>query len=106
AGEGIVRLDVLLAVGANEVLERVGGEPTVEPVYGLAARWIAYAERERAQGAGALTFDAISILGSHLAELARAHAAELFGRQEFQTLVEHLRGSVPSVVKDVGSERV
>ena len=104
AGEGMVRLDVLLAVGASEVLERVGGEPTTEPVYGLAARWIPYAERERAQRAGALTFDAISILGSHLAELARAHAAELFGRQEFQTLVEHLRASVPSVVKDVGGD--
>nr|MDQ6943263.1 FHIPEP family type III secretion protein [Candidatus Eremiobacteraeota bacterium] len=54
--------------------------------------------------AGALTFDAISIVGSHLAEIARAHAAELFGRQEFQTLVEHLRGLVPSVVKDVGGD--
>ncbi len=104
AGEGVVRLDVLLAVGASEVLERVGGEPTTEPVYGLGARWIPYAELERAQRAGALTFDAISIVGSHLAELARAHAAELFGRQEFQTLVEHLRASVPSVVKDVGGD--
>jgi flagellar biosynthesis protein FlhA len=102
--EGIVRLDRLVAVAAPEVLARLGGEPTTEPVYGLAARWIAYDERERAQNAGALTFDAISILGSHLAEIARAHSAELFGRQEFQTLVEHLRGLVPSVVKDVGGD--
>jgi flagellar biosynthesis protein FlhA len=102
--EGIVRLDRLVAVAATEVLAHIGGEPTTEPVYGLAARWIAYDERERAQNAGALTFDAISILGSHLAEIARAHAAELFGRQEFQTLVEHLRGLVPSVVKDVGGD--
>jgi flagellar biosynthesis protein FlhA len=102
--EGIVRLDRLVAVAAPEILERTGGEPTSEPVYGLAARWIAYDERERAQAAGALTFDAISILGSHLAEVARAHAAELFGRQEFQTLVEHVRTFAPSVVKDVGTD--
>jgi flagellar biosynthesis protein FlhA len=102
--EGVVRLDRLVAVAAPDVLERLGGEPTTEPVYGLAARWIAPGERERAQHAGALTFDAISILGSHLAETARTHAAELFGRQEFQTLVEHLRGLVPSVVKDVGGD--
>jgi flagellar biosynthesis protein FlhA len=102
--EGIVRLDRLVAVAAPEVLAHIGGEPTTEPVYGLAARWIAYDARERAEQAGALTFDAISILGSHLAEIARAHAAELFGRQEFQTLVEHLRGLVPSVVKDVGGD--
>jgi flagellar biosynthesis protein FlhA len=102
--QGIVRLDHLVAVGAADVLARVGGEPAVEPVYGLDARWIPSDERERAQQAGALTFDAISIVGSHLAEIARTHAAELFGRQEFQTLVEHLRASVPSVVKDVGTE--
>ncbi|HTJ26220.1 MAG TPA: flagellar biosynthesis protein FlhA [Candidatus Limnocylindria bacterium] len=102
--EGSVRLDRLVAVAAAEVLERVGGEPTTEPVYGLAARWIAYEERERAQQAGALTFDAISIIGSHLSEIARTHAPELLGRQEFQTLVEHLRASVPSVMKDVGGE--
>ena len=102
--QGIVRLDRLVAVGNADVLARVGGEPTTEPVYGLDARWIPDDERERAQQAGALTFDAISIIGSHLAEASRLHAAELFGRQEFQTLVEHLRASVPSVVKDVGTE--
>jgi flagellar biosynthesis protein FlhA len=104
AAEGIVKLDRLVAVGAPELLERIGGEPTTEPVYGLAARWIANDERERAQQAGLLTFDAISIVGSHLAEVVREHAAELFGRQEFQTLVEHLRASVPSLVKDVGGD--
>jgi len=102
--EGVLRLDRLIAVAAPELLDRVGGEATVEPVYGLAARWIVPEERERAQSAGALTFDAISIVGSHLAEIARAHAAELFGRQQLQTLVEHLRASVPSVVKDVGTD--
>ena len=103
-GEGVVRLDRLVAVAAPEVLDRLGGERTTEPVYGLAARWIGEDGRERAQRLGALTFDAISIVGSHLAEVARAHAAELFGRQEFQTLVEHLRASVPSVVKDIGGD--
>jgi flagellar biosynthesis protein FlhA len=73
-------------------------------VYGLAAKSIAPEERERAQTAGALTFDAISIIGSHLSEIVRANAAELFGRQEFQTLLEHLRATVPSIVKDVGTD--
>jgi flagellar biosynthesis protein FlhA len=102
--EGIVRLDRLVAVGAPEQLRRIEGEPTHEPVYGLAARWIPYERREAAQEAGALTFDAVSIIGSHLAEAVRSHAGELFGRQEFAALVEHLRISVPSLVKDVGGD--
>jgi flagellar biosynthesis protein FlhA len=104
AGEGRLRLDRLLAVAPEAVLALVGGEPCREPVYGLTATAILPAERERAQSAGALTFDAISIVGSHLSEIVRANAAELFGRQEFQTLLEHLRATVPTIVRDVGTD--
>ncbi|HEY1681789.1 MAG TPA: flagellar biosynthesis protein FlhA [Candidatus Tumulicola sp.] len=103
AGEGRLEVDRLLAVADEPVVSRLG---TVErePVYGLPAAWIDHADRERALDAGALVFDPISVLGSHLAEVARTHAAELVGRQELHTLLEHLRASVPSVVKDVGTD--
>jgi flagellar biosynthesis protein FlhA len=104
AGEGTVRLERLLAVGRATTLAQLPGEDTIEPVYGLNAKWLDYADREKAAQAGALTFDAISIVGSHLSEIVRRHAAELLGRQEFHTLIEHLRGSVPSLVKDIGGE--
>jgi flagellar biosynthesis protein FlhA len=104
AAEGRLRLDRLIAVAAPAVLASVDGEPTTEPVYGLSAKWIVPGERERAQLAGALCFDAVSILGSHLSDVVRANAAELFGRQELQTLVEHLRATVPTVVRDVGGD--
>jgi flagellar biosynthesis protein FlhA len=104
AGEGRLRLDRLLAVATGAVLAQIPGEPCVEPVYALAAKAIPFEERERAEAAGALCFDAISIVGSHLSEIVRANAAELFGRQEFQTLLEHLRATVPSIVKDVGTD--
>jgi flagellar biosynthesis protein FlhA len=104
AGAGSVRLDRLIAVATDATLAHIGGEPVIEPVYGLPARSIAPDAREAAQLAGALTFDAISIIGSHLSEIVRANAAELFGRQEFQTLVEHLRATVPSIVKDLGTD--
>ncbi len=104
AGEGLVRLDRLVAVGSPAMLAQISGEETREPVYGLAAKWVVPEERDRATAVGALTFDAISIVGSHLSELVRRHASELLGRQEFHTLIEHLRASVPSVVKDIGGE--
>jgi flagellar biosynthesis protein FlhA len=104
AGEGSVALDRLLAVGTDATLAQIGGEAVREPVYGLAARRIALADRAGAEAAGALVFDPISIVGSHLSEIVRANASELFGRQELQTLVEHLRATVPSIVKDVGTD--
>ncbi len=102
--EGRLRLGEVLAVADPPVLAALGGEAVREPVYGMAARWIAPGEREAAQALGALVFDPVSIVGSHLAEVARAHAAELVGRQEIQTLLEHLRASVPTLVREIGGD--
>jgi len=104
AGEGRLRLDAVLAVADEPILERLAGERVREPVYGLAASWIAPDQREFAAANGALVFDPISIVGSHLSEIARVHAAELLGRQELHTLIEHLRASVPSLVKELGGD--
>jgi len=104
AGTGVLRLESMLAVAAEPVLAGIGGDRVREPVYGMPAAWLAPAERERAVDAGALVFDPVSIVGSHLAEIVRSHAATLLGRQELHTLVEHLRGSVPSLVKEIGTD--
>jgi flagellar biosynthesis protein FlhA len=104
AGEGRLRLDALLAVADEAVLEALAGERVREPVYGMAAVWVAPADRETAVAAGALVFDPVSIIGSHLAEVARNHAAAMLGRQELQTLLEHLRATVPTLVKEIGTD--
>lgn len=104
AGEGTLQLDRLIAVAEEAVLGGINGEPAFEPVYGLPAKWIEPSARENALQIGALVFDPISIIGSHLAEAARSHAGVLLGRQELQTLLEHLRATVPTVVKEIGSD--
>ncbi len=104
AGEGRLDLARMLAVADEPVLARISGEETTEPVYGLAAKWIDPERRDAALESGALVFDPISVIGSHLAEVTRAHADLLLGRQELQTLLEHLRTTVPTVVKEVGTD--
>ncbi|MBV8423930.1 MAG: FHIPEP family type III secretion protein, partial [Candidatus Eremiobacteraeota bacterium] len=99
---GRLRLGKLLAVGEPETLATLAGEAVREPVYGLNARAIEPEQRAGAQAAGLLVFDSISIVGSHVAEVARQHAAELLGRQEFATMLEHLRGVAPAIVKEFG----
>jgi len=104
AGYGRLELERFLAVADETVLGRFGANVEREPVYGLPAAWIEAAMRESATNAGALVFDPISVLGSHLAEIARTHAAELVGRQELQALLDHLRLTVPALVKEVGGD--
>ncbi len=104
AGSGSLDLERLLAVADGDRLSRLGCTLEAEPVYGLPAAWIEPASRERLVEAGALVFDPISILGSHVAEVARTHASDLFGRQELQTLLEHLKLRAPALVKEIGGE--
>ncbi|MGH7708655.1 MAG: FHIPEP family type III secretion protein [Vulcanimicrobiaceae bacterium] len=106
AGSGVLRTKELLAVARADILATIDGEGSFDPVYGLPAKWIAVADREPAAARGALVFDPISIVGSHLAETARLRAAQLFGRQELQTLVEHLKKSVPVVCAEIGTEQL
>jgi flagellar biosynthesis protein FlhA len=103
-GAGRLDLERFLAVADESILTHFAVPIEREPVYGLPAAWIAAEDRDRAVNAGALVFDPISVLASHLAEIARLHAAELVGRQELQTLLEHLRSTVPALVKEVGGE--
>ncbi len=104
AGGGTLSLTRMLAVAEERVLAGIEGATTAEPVYSLPAKWIDPQLRERAMQQGALVFDAISIIGSHLAEAARTRAEALLGRQELQTMLEHLRATVPAVVKEIGTE--
>jgi flagellar biosynthesis protein FlhA len=106
AGEGRLRLESVLAVADDAIVARFGGEAAREPVYGLPACWIPVERRGVAESAGALVFDPIAIIGSHLAEIVRSHAPELLGRQELHTLLEHLRAGVPSLVKEIGADGI
>ncbi|HTU69637.1 MAG TPA: flagellar biosynthesis protein FlhA [Candidatus Baltobacteraceae bacterium] len=101
---GRLELEGVMAVADTGVLAGLGLQVETEPVYGLPAAWIDPVDRERVASAGALVFDPISIVGSHVAETVRRHASELLGRQELQTLLEHLRASMPALIREFGTD--
>jgi flagellar biosynthesis protein FlhA len=103
-GSGRLRHDRNLAIGDKTVLSALKGEDARDPVYGYPVKWIAPEDRDFAMAAGALVFDPITVLVSHLGECVRSRASLLFGRQEMQTLLEYLKPSFPSVVKEVGTD--
>jgi flagellar biosynthesis protein FlhA len=103
-GTGRLIADKYMAIGDRTVLAALQGEPGSDPIYGFPIKWIATEDREFAMATGALVFDAISVLVSHVTECTRMRASLLFGRQEMQTLLEHLRTSVPAIVKEVGTD--
>ena len=88
-----------LAMNPGTATEPVPGVPTTEPTFGLPAQWIASEDRERAQLFGYTVVDPSSVMATHLAEIVRRHACELLGRQEVQSLLDHLKPTHPSVVE-------
>ncbi len=103
-GEGCLFLERLLVVADASILTRFGLEVQPEPVYALPSSWIDPAQRMALVDVGGLVFDPISIVGSHVAEIVRRYASELVGRQELQTMLEHLRATMPALVKEIGTD--
>ena len=103
-GSGTLRPDKFLAIGDATMLAALNGEAARDPVYGFPVKWIAPGDRDFAMSAGALVFDPITVLISHLGECVRNRASLLFGRQEMQTLLEYLKPNYPAIVKEVGTD--
>ena len=90
-----------LAMDAGSVTEKVEGISTREPAFGLPAVWISENQRERAEMAGYTVVDAPSVLATHLTEVIKNFAHELLGRQEVQSMINHLRNDYPVVVEEL-----
>jgi flagellar biosynthesis protein FlhA len=79
----------------------VPGVETIEPAFGLPARWVAPAQKERAELLGYTVVDAESVLATHLTELVKRFAPDLLSRQDTQNLLENLRSEYPALVEDL-----
>jgi len=84
-----------------ERLEGLPGPMTMEPVFGLPAKWLAIESRALAEAMEATIVDRASVITTHLAETIRRQAAQLLSRQEVKDLVELVRESDPAVVDEL-----
>ena len=93
--------DHLLAINPGTAREEIQGMPTVEPAFGLQARWIKAQDRERAQLAGYTLVDPATVLATHLTEIIKSQAYELLGRQETKNLMDTVAKTHPKVVEEL-----
>lgn len=77
------------------------GVPTREPVFGLDAVWIDEAEKKTAEINGYTLVDPSSVMITHLSESLKSVAHLLLGRQDVQTLIDHLKESNPALVAEL-----
>src|SRR5712671_4675977 len=90
-----------LAIRADEKAEAIDGIPTHEPAFGIPALWVAPENVDSARKAGYTIVDTVSILGTHLAEIVRRYAHELFSRQDAKKLLDRVAEENPKLVEDL-----
>ncbi len=88
-------------VDAANGLGPPGGAPTRDPAFGMTAWWIPTAQAEAARAAGFTVVDAVSVMGTHLGELFRRYAHELFSRQDVKALLDRVTVDNPKAVEDL-----
>jgi flagellar biosynthesis protein FlhA len=91
--------DLAIPIGPGD--PAIEGQETREPAFGISALWIPAERSERARNAGYTVVDPVSVLGTHLAELIRRYAHELFSRQDAKKLLDRVAAENPKAVEDL-----
>ncbi|WP_349899741.1 flagellar biosynthesis protein FlhA [Parafrigoribacterium soli] len=99
AGQGLAPGGKVLALG--DALDTLPGVATVEPVFGLAGKWIPSEMRHSAELTGATVIDRVSVLVTHLSSLITNNAARLLTREDVRVLTEGVKHVSPSAVDEL-----
>jgi len=104
-GAEIARAEVMprfqLALDTGSVSHGIEGIETIDPAFGLTARWIAASRRVEAESFGYVVVEPTTVIATHLMEALKGNAAELLGRQDVQEMVETLKKTHPALVDDL-----
>jgi flagellar biosynthesis protein FlhA len=94
----------LLAIGDG--LVGLPGEETVEPVFGLSAKWVPAELRQQALIAGATVVDRSSVITTHLGEVIADNAGRLLSAQQLRTLLDLVKEREPVVIEEMAAAQV
>lgn len=104
-GEEVARGEILvdhyLALDNGDVVSPVDGIDTIEPAFGIPARWISEDKKVAADVAGYTLIDPVSVMITHLSEIIRKHCHEILTRQDVKTMVENIKKTNPTIVEDL-----
>lgn len=103
-GEEVARGDILvdhyLALAPSEEDDTIEGIDTVEPAFGIQAKWISEDKKVKAELLGYTLIDPVSVIITHLSEVIKAHAYELLNRAEINNMLENLKKNNEAIVND------
>lgn len=104
-GEEVARGEILvdhyLALDSGDVTQQIEGIDTVEPAFGLPAKWISEDKKIMADVAGYTLIDPVSVMITHWSEIMKRYAHELLSRRDVSTMLDNVKKTNPIVVDDI-----
>jgi len=101
AGRGELRPATILVMDPRGEEIALSGEDTVEPTFGLPAKWCEEAVREEALVKGYTVVDLPTVITTHITELVKDNMAELLSYAETQKLLDELDDDEQKLVSDL-----
>ncbi|MGD7043699.1 flagellar biosynthesis protein FlhA [Jeotgalibacillus proteolyticus] len=98
--KGELLLDHYLAMSPGDD-DSIEGIDTIEPSFGLPAKWIDETVKDQAEMLGYTVVDPPSVVSTHVTEVIKGNAYDLLGRQETKQLIDHLKETYPILVEEV-----
>lgn len=98
---GELLFDHYLAMDPGTAQGDVDGIDTIEPAFGLPAKWVTDKEREKAEILGYTVVDPPSVISTHLTELIKQNVHELLGRQDVKVLIDNVKEDHPALVDEI-----
>lgn len=99
AGRGTAPAGRVLALGDH--LDALPGTPTVDPVFGMAGKWVPVEMRHGAEMAGATVIDRVSVIITHLSSVISEHAPRLLSREDVRVLTDAVKQVNPAAVEEL-----
>ena len=96
----------LLAMDPGYVEGEIEGTDTIEPAFGLPAKWIADTAREQSELIGSTVVEPPAVLATHLTEVIKSHAFEVLTRQDTQAHIDRIKEKSPTVVEELIPENL
>ncbi|GAB4374214.1 MAG: flagellar biosynthesis protein FlhA [Kiloniellaceae bacterium] len=101
AGRGELRPSMLLVMDPRGEKIPLPGEDTVEPTFGLPAKWCEEASREEALFRGYTVVDPPTVVTTHLTETIKDNMAELLSYAETQKLLDEQDSEHQKLIADL-----
>lgn len=104
-GNEVARYELLqgheLAIPSGKQDNTLEGKPTHDPAFGMPALWVPQGRVAAARTSGYTVVDGVSVLGTHLTEVVRKHAHEIFTRQDAKLYCDRVAQDNAKLIEDL-----